>query len=145
MKNLFTSINILSCIIILGSCNIATEKDYEEMTSDMCDCFKPLEENLSEGMQETIINAPEDEEGFKKEILKYSMNHPVVAMKDAKYMKDVKNGPVMECVNGLEKKYDHLYTSESKSEVQKKILDIMEKKNECALTYKFVKLGLAKN
>lgn len=142
--NRFIVIVSIGSLLVLQSCNFATDKDYEEMTSDMCDCFKPIEENLSKGMQETIINAPDDEEGFKKEIMKYSLNNPVVALKDAKYMKQIKDGPVMDCVEGLEKKYDHLYTSDSRSEVQEKILDILSKKNGCALTYKFVKLGLAR-
>lgn len=134
-----------SALILATSCKQASQEDYENMTADMCDCFSPLKEDLSNGMQEAIIESANTNGNFEEVISDYAMQNPSEAMADATVLMSLEDpgNEIQTCIAGLETKYKDIKTMESETEVQNKIIEILEKREGCELTYALVKLGLS--
>lgn len=132
---------ILPVALSLGACNVANDKDYENMATDICDCVNKSSEGMSEGMKDAFINGMKKGEDIEKMITDRAMEDPETAMKDAQIMMGLEKD-MATCMKDLEKKYNNVYTSETEKEVQQKLIKTMEKGQGCAFTHAIMKLGM---
>jgi hypothetical protein len=130
---------LIAFVPFLFGCNMAREKDYENLAEDVCGCVNNV--NLSKEFVDLVVKSNGNEEEFKKLMSDYSEADPARMLNDfaevSKITKDMET-----CMTSLEKKYDHLYTNDSKDEVQKKFLEAMSKNSGCKFTYAFFMMGL---
>ena len=133
---------IPAIVLGLAACNTASDKDYENMTTDLCECMNSSTEGLSDDMKNTLIDAGKNGEDIQAAIEKLAMDKPMQTMQDGQLLmqigEDMQNG----CLKDLEKKYENVYTLESEADVQKKIVETMEGKDGCGLTYAILKMAL---
>jgi hypothetical protein len=133
----------LCLVALLGSCNYATEADYNEISDDLCDCFNKEINKLSPTMQSILTTPNLSEALIEKKVEEAIMADPTVAAdieKDGLAMQNMEKS--MEgCLKTIEKKYDNVFTMDNEKEVQKKLIDIMKSKPNCAIFYNLAQLG----
>lgn len=128
-------------VLALGACNMADDKDFDNMAADVCGCVNSNTGELSEGMKKTIIDADKSGQDLQEAVMAYAMKNPEQGMKDAEAMTNLEKG--MEgCMKDLEKKYDNVYSADSEEEIQKKLVEKLAANKDCAFTYAIVKMGL---
>jgi hypothetical protein len=132
-------------VVLLGlsACNMASQDDYDAMASDMCGCFDEVKSELSEDAQNVIIDATNSGKDLEEAFAEYAEEKPMEALKDQMAIMKLGDASVMDCLDGLEKKYDDVYTSESETEIQDRIIKSLESMEGCELTLAIAKLGLA--
>jgi hypothetical protein len=127
--------------LALGACNMADEKDFDNMAADVCGCVNNNTGALSDGMKQTIIDADKNGEDLQQAVMAYAMKNPEQGMKDAEAMTGLEKG--MEgCMKDLEKKYNDVYSTDTEDEIQKKLIEKLAVNKDCAFTYAIVKMGL---
>lgn len=139
MKKLILSLLVLT--LALGSCNMANDDDYKNLSKDLCDCVNKNAKDISPKMREAIIKSDASGAGIEKVMSDAITNDPVQGMKDYNAIMALVNG-MGTCVNDLEKKYKDIYTNDTEAEMQKKLMDIFKAEKECDLTYAIMKMGL---
>lgn len=124
----------------LGACNMAGDDDYENMANDICDCMNKNTEAVSDDMKQAIIDAVDSGKDAEQAMQEIAMKDPAQAMKDGQAMMDA--GPKVEtCVTDLEKKYENVYSNESETEVEKRLLETLKKNKSCEWTYALYKMS----
>lgn len=134
---------IPAILIGLSACNMASQDDYEAMAKDMCGCFDGVKSELSQEAQDIIIESTNGGKDLEAAFADYATEKPMEALQDQMAMMKMGEGEVMDCINGLEQKYDDVYTNESEAEIQDKIIKALEALDGCELTLAIAKLGLA--
>ena len=139
MKKLILLLSISSAVLVT-SCNMASDADYDAMAQDMCDCVNNSSKGISDEMKDAIIKSEKDGTDMQAAVTELMMKDMEKGMEDAQAMMDL--GKDMEtCSKDLEKKYDKVYTSESEDEVINKILTTLKAKKGCEFTYALMKMG----
>lgn len=93
---------------------------------------------------QSILSSPNLSEALiEKKVEEALMADPSIAAdieKDGIAMQNMEKS--MEgCLNTIEKKYDNVFTMDNEKEVQKKLMDVMKSKANCAVFYNLAKLG----
>lgn len=132
---------ICPAVLSLGACNMAGDKDYENMATDICDCVNKSTTGISDGMKDAVVDAVKNGKNLEAALTEKMMEDPEQGMKDAQAMTQLETG-LTGCMNTLEKKYDDVYTSESETEVQQKLMVTLEKNQSCPFTHAIFKLGV---
>jgi hypothetical protein len=139
MKKLLLLLTVSSAVLVT-SCNMASDADYDAMATDMCDCVNKSSDGISDNMKDAIIKSEKDGTDMQAAMTEVMMKDLKTGMADAQAMIDL--GKDMEtCSKDLEKKYDKVYTSESEDEVIDKILTTLKEKKGCEFTYALMKMG----
>jgi len=139
MKKLLLILTVTSAVLVT-SCNMANDADYDAMATDMCDCVNKSSGGISDNMKDAIVKSEKDGTDMQAAMTEVMMKDMKTGMADAQAMIDL--GKDMEdCSKDLEKKYDKVYTSESESEVIEKILTTLKAKKGCEFTYALMKMG----
>lgn len=125
----------------LGACNMAGDEDYDNMANDICDCMNKNTASVSDGMKTAIIDAVSSNKNPEQAMQEIAMKDPEQAMKDGQAMIDA--GPKVEtCITDLEKKYENVYSNETESEVEKRLLETLKKNKSCEWTYALYKMSV---
>ena|SRR6218665_551298 len=132
MKKLILPLLVMTAA--LGSCNMANEDDYKNLATDMCDCVNKNVTGLSPEVRDIYVKYAEDPNEMQTKMQEYYMNHMDAAAKDMAAMEKVGEN-IDKCVEKLEKKYEDLYTSDDKKEVENKIVKILATEKGCELTH----------
>lgn len=139
MKKLILLLSISSAVL-LTSCNMASEADYDAMAQDMCDCVTKSSKGISDEMKNAIIKSEKDGTDMQAAMTEVMMKDLNAGMADAQAMIDL--GKDMEtCSKDLEKKYDKVYTTEAEDVVIEKILKALKAKKGCEFSYALMKVG----
>lgn len=139
MRKLLLLLTVSSAVLVT-SCNMASDADYDAMATDMCDCVNKSSEGISDNMKDAIIKSEKDGTDMQAAMTEVMMKDLKTGMADAQAMIDL--GKEMEtCSKDLEKKYDKVYTSESEDQVIEKILTTLKAKKGCEFTYALMKMG----
>ncbi|WP_430406595.1 hypothetical protein [Fluviicola sp.] len=139
MKKLLLILTVTSAVLVT-SCNMASDADYDAMATDMCDCVNKSSSGISDNMKNAIVKSEKDGTDMQAAMTEVMMKDMETGMADAQAMIDL--GKDMEdCSKDLEKKYDKVYTSESEDEVIEKILTTLKAKKGCEFTYALMKMG----
>jgi len=128
-------------ILALGACNVADDKDYDNMAADICDCVNKSTTGISDGMKSTLIQADKEGKDLQTAVTEYMMKDPEQGMKDAEAMMGLETG-MSGCMKDLEKKYNDVYSTESEKEVQDKLMAKLKTNKDCAFTYTIAKMGM---
>lgn len=139
MKKLILLLSISSAVLVT-SCNMASDADYDAMAKDMCDCVNKSSDGISDEMKDAIIQSEKDGTDMEKAMTAVMMKDLEKGMADAQGMQDL-GIKMQDCSKDLEKKYDQVYTSESEDQVIEKILNALKSKDGCEFTYAIMKLG----
>lgn len=130
----------VSTAVLVTSCNMANDADYDAMATDMCDCVNKSSKGISDNMKDAIVKSEKDGTDMQTAMTEVMMKDLKTGMADAQAMIDL--GKEMEtCSKDLEKKYDQVYTSESEDQVIEKILNTLKAKEGCEFTYALMKMG----
>lgn len=139
MKKLLLLLTVSSAVLVT-SCNMASDADYDAMATDMCDCVNKSSDGISDNMKDAIVKSEKDGTDMQAAVTEVMMKDLKTGMADAQAMIDL--GKDMEtCSKDLEKKYNQVYTSESEDEVIEKILTTLKAKQGCEFTYALMKMG----
>ena len=123
MKNLLF---ITTLLVGLSACNMADEGDYEGMATDMCKCFNDATAGLSDEGRKAIVDAGKNDTDMQQALMEYAQENPMQAMADGQVLSSLGEADVMACISALEEKYDDVYTTDSESEVQDKLIEVMK-------------------
>ena len=132
---------LLVLTLALGSCNMANDDDYKNLSKDLCDCVNTNAKDLSPAMREAIIKSDASGSGIEQVMTEAMAKDPEQGMKDYTAIMTLVNG-MGTCVKDLEKKYKDIYTNDSEAEMQKKLLEVFKQEKGCDLTYAIMKMGL---
>ncbi|WP_343605645.1 hypothetical protein [Fluviicola sp.] len=139
MKKLILLLSISSAVLVT-SCNMANDADYDAMAQDMCDCVTKSSKGISDEMKNAIIKSEKDGTDMQAAMTEIMMKDLEKGMADAQAMIDL--GKDMEaCSKDLEKKYDKVYTTEDQDVVIEKILNALKAKKGCEFSYALMKVG----
>ena len=94
-------------------------------------------------MKKVITDSDGDEAKFQKLMESYASENPMQAMQDAQAMQGAMSTEMISCLDGLKTKYDDLYTNDSETEVQNKLLEELKAMEDCKSSYVFMKMGMA--
>jgi len=132
----------MAVVLIAAGCGMGKEK---EVAADVCGCTKSLENKLSPAFVK-ILNesaAAEDPNAAIEEKMSALDTEQMMAIvPDLQVLSEVESedGEFMQCLSGLEKKYENAYTF-NEEESMKQVLVEMEKMD-CAFGVAILKLGL---
>ncbi len=139
MKKLLLLLSISGAVLVT-SCNMASDADYDAMAQDMCDCVNKSSDGISDEMKNAIVKSEKDGTDMEAAMTEVMMKDLKAGMADAQAMADL--GKEMQgCSKDLEKKYDQVYTSETEDQVIEKILSALKAKQGCEFTYAIMKMG----
>ena len=142
MKKYFY-ISMIACIS-LASCNVAGKDDYANVAEDICGCVNTKSEDISQGMKTAIMDAVETGQDMESAVDAYATENPDQALKDGLAMMEL--GERIEgCITELEVKYKDLYSSESDEEIERRLLEALEKNAKCKWTHALIKSELQSN
>lgn len=136
-----TALIISTLLIGISACNIATDKDYENLANDLCDCYNQVADDLSPGLVASIIDAEEKGEDMLLVMKDYMEEAPDLALKDLDAMEAGQIRIETECMDKLEKKYEGLYSTETQTEMDNKLLKFIGSEDGCEFTNAMMKLG----
>src|SRR5688572_247474 len=83
---------LLALTIALGSCNMANDDDYKNLSKDMCDCVNKNSKGLSTGMRDAIIKSSADGADMEAMMQEQVMKNPEQGMKDVEAIMQVAEG-----------------------------------------------------
>lgn len=139
MKKLILLLSISSAVLVT-SCNMASDADYDAMAKDMCDCVTKSSAGISDEMKNALVKSEKDGTDMQQAMTEVMMKDMEKGMADAQAMMDL--GKEMEtCTKDLEKKYDKVYTTESQDVVIEKVLAALKGQKGCEFTYALMKMG----
>jgi len=139
MKKLFYV--LCPIVLALGACNVADNKDYENMSADICECVGKNTDSISQGMKTAMIDAVNSGKDMEAAMTEQMMKDPEQGMKDAEVMMGLEAGMTV-CMTELETKYNSVYSTDSEKEIQDKLIKALEKTKGCDFTYAIMKLGM---
>jgi hypothetical protein len=136
------SISTLVVALIAMGCNMGKEK---EVAADACGCTKALENKLSPTLVKIMIesaSAENAEKAIEEKMTALDNEQMMAIIPDMEILSELENenGEFIQCVNGLEKKYENAYTF-NEEESMKEVLAEMEKMD-CAFGVAILKMGL---
>ena len=143
MKKVYYSFCAL-LVFILGACS--ADMKVPEIASDMCACYKPLQDSLSEEAKSLIISsagstdiskAMQDGIGKLDTLKQLTVSLELMKLDQAAD----NNSSIGRCLKDLEKKYDKDYTLNENTFLDKVIKELDSKK-ECGLTAALMKIGM---
>lgn len=121
-----------------------SEQDYKDMAQDACDCVNNATAQLSPRMQKILNEFDGDEEKMKQLMVDYTIDDQTAALEDAQKFQ----GPVIidftTCLDGVQKKYDDKFTTDSDDEIKQKMVDILKELEGCSSSYGMVKMAIRK-
>jgi len=132
---------LLGLTLALGSCNMANDDDYKNMSKDMCDCVNKNSNGISAGMRDAIIKASKDGANMESLVQEQVMKDPEQGMKDVEAIMGLAEG-MEKCGTDLETKYKDVYTNDTEKEVQDKLMKIIETEKGCEFTAALMKIGM---
>jgi len=138
-----TALFTLGLSTLLISCETTTEQDYENISRDMCNCMSTFTKDLSETMTNIIIEADGDQAVLQTKMMEYMGSNLEEGMKDVEILSKAESPEIVQCIEGLQKKYDHLYTNLSEEEILDKMSETLGKTEGCEVTLALMKIGLA--
>lgn len=125
----------------IGSCNLADKDDYANVAEDMCSCLNSKSEDISQGMKTAIIDAVEKNQTIEHAMEAYALQNPDSMENDIIAMAQL--GESFEaCGVDLEVKYKDLYTNDSDKEIQRRLLEALNKNQKCKWTAAITKAGM---
>ena len=132
----------LASILIATSCSLGKEK---EVAADACGCTKALENKLSPTLVNIIVessNAENPEKAIEEKTAALDSDQMMAIVPDLEILAELESedGEFIQCVNGLEKKYENAYTF-NEEESMKEVLVEMGKLD-CAFGVAVLKMGL---
>lgn len=131
-------------VVSLFACNVAGDADYAELAKDTCDCVNKSTEQISPEMLQVIVDSDGDQAKMQELMGEYASNNPTQAMQDAQLMQGAMVTDLTSCIEGLKSKYEDVYSTDSETEVQEKILKELKGMDDCKSAYAFMKIGMAK-
>jgi hypothetical protein len=132
----------LASILTATSCSLGKEK---EVAADACGCTKALENKLSPTLVNIIVessNAENPEKAIEEKMAALDSDQMMAIVPDLEILAELESedGEFIQCVNGLEKKYENAYTF-NEEESMKEVLVEMGKLD-CAFGVAVLKMGL---
>lgn len=127
-------------LIVLFACNIANDSDIDKMAAEMCECWRPANESVSDEGKAVILESAENNTDFEEALMEYGERNPEQAEKDAEAFGIIESSSVESCLSSLETKYNELYTTDTDEELQEKLVRALKKQKNCEVLYGFVKI-----
>lgn len=137
-----TTLLFTSLTLILFSCNLSSDQDFKDVAKDTCDCMALFTDNLSDEMRQILIDSDGDEASFDAAFTEYMTESPMEGLKDAEALTQAESPEVLGCLEKLEKKYDHVYTTLSEAQVVQKVIEELDKMDGCKETVSIMKMGV---
>ena len=139
MKKLFY---VLLCPVVmsLASCNMADDKDYENMANDICGCVNKSASGISSNMKDAIEKGASEGKDIETTMTEQMANDMTQGMKDAEAFTQLQTG-MESCMKDLEKKYESVYSNETEEEVQDKLIKTLEGNKDCGFTHAIFKMA----
>jgi len=137
-----TIVFLTALSLILFSCNNVSDQDFKDVSKDMCDCMSIFTDELSPEMRQIMVDTDGDEAKFQEALMEYMTENPAEGMKDAQALTKAESPEVINCIEGLEKKYENLYTTMSEDEVVAKVIDELDGMDGCDVTVSVMKMGV---
>ena len=138
--SLYLLISAITTLILFSCQNIASEKDYKNVTKDVCQCITKVTDKISPQLLNIIALSSSDEKAAEAAMAQYMEDDPMNALTEIMVIDSL--GKSMEsCISDLEKKYGDLYSLENDKEIQNKVLEIMKNDKSCSTAYGLMKLG----
>lgn len=135
---------ISTLLLILFACNMSSDEDFKAIAKDTCDCINVFTSKLSPEMMEIIESSNGDESKLEAAMMDYMTKDPVQGMKDVQVLQGGENMQEMTaCMEGIEKKYDNVYTTLSEDEILSKIIEQLKTMDDCKSTIAILKMGMA--
>ena len=141
MKKLIFLVAVSSAVFLTSFID-KSNPDYDEMAQDLCDCVNKSSTRISDELKKIIIRSELEGSDLETTLTNYIINdlNPDSAMVQVEAL--VELGDKMGvCSEELEKKYQHIYTTETESEVLRKTLAILKAKQGCEFTYAIMQIG----
>ncbi len=117
---------------------------YESLAQDACDCVNESTAQLSPEMVQVIVDSEGDQTKLQELMAVFMSENPTQAMEDAQAMQGPMVTEITECMERVEKKYDDVYSTDSDTEIQQKILNELKAMDDCKSSYTFMKMGMEK-
>ena len=132
----------VAVVLVASGCSMGKEK---EVAADACGCTKALENKLSPTLVNIIVessNAENPEKAIEEKMTALNSDQMMAIVPDLEILAELESedGEFIQCVNGLEKKYENAYTF-NEEESMKEVLIEMEKLD-CAFGVAILKMGL---
>jgi hypothetical protein len=132
----------VAVVLVASGCSMGKEK---EVAADACGCTKALENKLSQTLVNIIVessNAENPEKAIEEKMTALDSDQMMAIVPDLEILAELESedGEFIQCVNGLEKKYENAYTF-NEQESMKEVLIEMEKLD-CAFGVAVLKMGL---
>jgi hypothetical protein len=132
----------MAVVLIAAGCGMGKEK---EVAADVCGCTKSLENKLSPEFVKIINEASTSEnpdKAIEEKMSALDSEQMMAIVPDLEVLSELENedGEFMQCLSGLEKKYENAYTFDEEKSM-KEVLVEMEKMD-CAFGVAILKLGL---
>jgi len=128
--------------LVIGSCNLAGEDDYQNLANDMCGCVNESTNGLLPEFKDAIISSDGDMTKFQNSLAEFTQKNPEKAQQQAQEFMEM--GTKMQtCMKNLQTKYKDVYSHEKEEVIQQKMLDALKSNNDCKFTYSLMKIGLS--
>ena len=132
----------MAVVLVASGCSMGKEK---EVATDACGCTKALENKLSPTLVKIIIesaSAANPDQAIEEKMSALDSEQMMAIIPDMEILSELENenGEFIQCVNGLEKKYENAYTFNEEESI-KEVLAEMEKMD-CAFGVAILKMGL---
>lgn len=138
MKNWFS---LFLIGILFTGCNYANDDDFENLATDMCDCFSEVTSELSPRGTEIFLDAANNGTDYKEAFRKYMNDDPEAAYNDQLILLKMADKKTSKCIKNLETRYKKLYSLKTEKEIQKELIRQLEG---CELTQAIAKMSLVK-
>ncbi len=125
----------------LFACNMANDKDYENMAKDTCDCVNESTADISDRAMSIILESNGEAAKIQQDLITYATDDPVNAEKDVEAIQSF-GVEFPACMEKLKAKYDDVYSMGTEEEVQEKVLEKLKSLKDCANAAKMMEIGL---
>lgn len=117
----------------LFACNMASDEDYDNMAKDMCDCVDKSLEGMSDRGKQIMTDSDGDDAKIQEGFMSYAMEDSEAASADMNVLAGMA-ASLQKCGEGLESKYDNVYTTDSEEEREKKLVEAVNRLDGCKIT-----------
>lgn len=125
--------------LLLTACNFASDEDYDQMAEEMCDCWRSMNNNVSNEYKQAIVEAADKQENIQIVTLEHQTNNPELAEHDMRILEELESNEFKGCLLSIETKYNKVYDTGTEKERNAKLLTFIRKKKNCELLYAFAK------
>ena len=128
--------------LLIYACKSA-DSQVPAMSTDMCNCFKTLEDSMAPEVKAIFEEVAKSEDPQSKLMEGMKKLSPEMAKELGQQLSSVGNSssPVGVCMKELEKKYDKLYTKD-KDAVMEKIVKELSSKDGCNVSAALLSIGI---